>query len=136
MDVMYVNICVTKRKGVICLKLVEAVHKGNGREFIVKMDGKKISVFDVEKKIEREITLSTIERWYDLKGEIEENPRCIKKDGTIRTDKFRPKLNPEQVKEIREKFAKGMKKSHLAKDYGVSFRTITCIVERLMWKHI
>lgn len=62
--------------------------------------------------------------------------RIVKQDGTVREDKFRSKLDVEQVIEIRAKYKEGAKKSHLAKEYGVSFRTITCIVERLMWKHV
>lgn len=60
----------------------------------------------------------------------------IKKDGSVRNDKFRPKLDSEQAYDILVAYHDGSKKSHIAKEYGVSFRTITCIVEGLMWKDV
>ena len=60
----------------------------------------------------------------------------VKKDGSVRSDKFRPKLNEEQAYNILVSYHEGSKKSHIAKEYGVSFRTVTCIVEGLMWKDV
>lgn len=60
----------------------------------------------------------------------------VKKDGSVRNDKFRPKLDSEQAYDILVAYHEGSKKSHIAKEYGVSFRTVTCIVEGLMWKDV
>lgn len=88
---------------------------------------------------DRELTEKEISD-YELnpmkKAKKKHKPSAVKKDGTVRKDKFRPKLVAEQVIEIREKYNNGAKKSHLAKEYNVSFRTITCIIERLMWKDV
>lgn len=70
------------------------------------------------------------------KKEAKKRPTAVKKDGTTRIDKFRPKLTEVEVKEIRAKFAAGAKKSHLAKEYNISSRTVTCIVEYIMWKNV
>jgi len=145
-----------------------AINKRNGKEFIVehKVNGEIIAT-EVESGKEKQITESTIKRWYELGEKITEEseieskildeelnkmiefimmPEKIKKakkakkienvQKVERTDKFKPKLSPEQVIEIRGKFKAGMRKSHLAKEYNVSFRTITCIVEYLMWKKV
>ncbi|MGR9527701.1 hypothetical protein ACSS31_28995 (plasmid) [Priestia megaterium] len=144
------------------MKKFNAVNKRNGKEFIVTMMEDKAVTFDVEKKVEKEVSLATIKRWFELGEEIVEvkkekkapkkakmsekekiqkaqrpaDERATKKDGSKRKDDFRPKLDVDQVLEIRAKFREGVKKSHLAKEYGVSFRTITCIVEYIMWKHV
>lgn len=101
---------------------------------------------------DRQLTAAEIES-YELK-EIQEQPEiqvipskpeskerkhsrtAIKKDGTQREDKFRPKLTAEKAYEILVAFHTGSKKSHIAKDFEVSFRTVTCIVEGLMWKDV
>ena len=101
---------------------------------------------------DRQLTAAEIES-YELK-EIQEQPEiqvipskpeskerkhsrtAIKKDGTQREDKFRPKLTEEKAYEILVAFHTGSKKSHIAKDFEVSFRTVTCIIEGLMWKDV
>lgn len=173
------------------MKKYQAVNKRNGKDFIVKIMEDKALVREVEiGSKEKEVSLSTIKRWYELGKEIEVEkevtlfdqveevevvveevepvvevveevkveekkpskkkaakkksekkkekyrPSATKKDGTVREDKFRPKLTEEEVIEIRVKYKHGSKKSHLAREYEVSFRTITCIVDRLMWKHV
>lgn len=60
----------------------------------------------------------------------------LKKDGSVRQDKFKPKLNADQAFEILENYAAGVIKAQLARDYQVSYRTITCIIEGLMWKDV
>ena len=70
------------------------------------------------------------------KKEKKHSRTIVKKDGSIRNDKFRSKLDEDQVYNILVSYHEGSKKSHIAKDYGVSFRTITCIVEGLMWKDV
>jgi hypothetical protein len=134
------------------MKSFNAIHKRNGKSYVVKyMVNKEILVVDVESGSEKLVTESTIKRWYELGQEIIAPKAAVGKIEIVvhrlkcnngqhissgRTDKFRPKLTPEQVLEIREKHKKGSKKSHLAKEYNVSFRTITCIVEYLMWKKV
>ena len=76
---------------------------------------------------------------YELKEVIKSRQHSrseIKKDGTKRNDKFRPKLSAEQALEILEQFHSGVIKAQLARDYEVSYRTITCIVEGIMWKDV
>lgn len=144
------------------MKKFNAVNKRNGKEFVVTMMEDKAITFDVVKKVEKEVSLATIKRWFELGEEIVEvkkekkapkkakmneeekiqkaqrpaDERATKKDGSKRKDDFRPKLDVDQVLEIRAKFREGVKKSHLAREYNVSFRTITCIVEYIMWKHV
>jgi hypothetical protein len=124
------------------MKSFNAKHKRNGKSYVVKyMDNNDIVSVDVENGSEKLVTESTIKRWYELGNEVViPKKKKIKKNAKVenveRTDKFRPKLAPEQVLEIREKHKKGSRKSHLAKEYNVSFRTITCIVEYLMWKKV
>jgi hypothetical protein len=124
------------------MKSFNATHKRNGKSYVVKyMVNNEIFVVDMENGSEKQVTESTIKRWYELGGEIViQKPKKIRNSTKVkndeRTDKFRPKLAIEQVLEIREKYKKGSRKSHLAKEYDVSFRTITCIVEYLMWKKV
>jgi hypothetical protein len=46
------------------------------------------------------------------------------------------KTNPSQVLEIREKAAQGQTVGSLAKEYGLAYYTVRCIVKRSSWKHI
>lgn len=131
----------------------EAVYKrGNIEKNVVIeriFDDKGFKWIVIDDKGRKSVKQETIRRWYEIGEEIIEKPaaaenkeikaaedRCIKKDGSVRTDKFKPKLDADQVLAIREAFAAGERKSALAKQYEVSFRTITCIIERLMWKEI
>lgn len=127
------------------MKKFHAVYKRNGKEKAVVVEVHENDLFVViDDKGTKEVKKDTIKRWYTMGAEIVEKQvveikaaeRCVKKDGSVRKDKFRPKLNEADVLAIRAKFAAGSKKSHLAKEYEVSFRTITCIIERLMWKHV
>lgn len=130
------------------MKKYQAVNKRNGKDFIVSMMEDKAITREVGTDKVKEVSLSTIKRWFELGEEIVEaqkvekkevkksRPSATKKDGSVRNDKFRPKLTVEEVIEIRNKFKSGSKKSHLAKEYNVSFRTITCIVEYIMWKNV
>jgi transposase len=45
-------------------------------------------------------------------------------------------LNEEKVREIRRRYASGEKQAVLAKEYGVTFGNISCIVLRKSWKHV
>ncbi|MGG1571629.1 helix-turn-helix domain-containing protein [Fictibacillus sp. NRS-1165] len=71
----------------------------------------------------------------------EDQPRkhsrsALKKDGSVRTDKFKPKLTAEIVSEIKTKLAAGEKQAHLAREYGVSNQTIRCLRFGWMWKEV
>ena len=46
------------------------------------------------------------------------------------------KLKTEQVLEIREAYQNGAIRNHLAKQYGVDFKSIDRIIKRKHWKHI
>lgn len=87
---------------------------------------------------ERKLTAEEVESFElkEIKKERRHSRTEVKKDGTVREDKFKPKLNAEDAMSILEAYHSGSKKAHLAKEYGVSFRTITCIVEGLMWKDV
>jgi hypothetical protein len=46
------------------------------------------------------------------------------------------RLNKVQVIEIRHRFASGERKAELARQYGVAYMTITCVVRGLTWKGV
>jgi hypothetical protein len=49
----------------------------------------------------------------------------------------RAKLNPEKVRTIRARHARGgVTMAALAREYGVTFNAIRCIVNRQSWKHV
>jgi hypothetical protein len=50
--------------------------------------------------------------------------------------KMRGIFTPEQVKEIRAEFARGVRQVELASRYGVKFHVIHRIVHRLVWKDV
>lgn len=112
-----------------------------------------------EKLVKRE----TIKRWYEIGAPIEngvekkaaykfdskkQKPAAkkaakqhsrseVKKDGTVRQDKFKPKLTAEKAYEILAAYhEQGVIKAQLARDFEVSYRTVTCIIEGLMWKDV
>jgi hypothetical protein len=160
------------------MKKFEAVNKRNGKTFVVVMMEDKALTIESESGKEKEVSLATIKRWFELKKEIvpvvekkevkeeevkkemkeianelegvikknmkKEKPAAgrkhsrtdVKKDGTVRQDKFKPKLNAEIVSEIKRKIREGAKQSHLAKEYGVSNQTIRCIRFGWMWKEV
>jgi len=145
------------------MKKFEAVNKRNGKTFVVVMMEDKALTIESESGKEKEVSLATIKRWFELKKEIvpvvekkeevkkeevrkekpvsemkvRRHPRTeVKKDGTVRQDKFKPKLNAEIVSEIKRKLREGAKQSHLAKEYGVSNQTIRCIRFGWMWKEV
>jgi hypothetical protein len=138
------------------MKKFHAVNKRNGKDFIVTMMEDKAITREAGTTKEKEVSLATIKRWFELGQEIkavkkvekkekkvavEKNDRKhsrtdVKKDGTVREDKFKPKLNAEIVSEIKRKLREGAKQSHLAKEYGVSNQTIRCIRLGKMWKEV
>lgn len=61
---------------------------------------------------------------------------AVKKDGSVRDDKFKPKLTAERVLEMLAAYDTGVKKAQLARDFEVSYRTVTCVVEGIMWKDV
>jgi HNH endonuclease len=46
------------------------------------------------------------------------------------------KLTPEQVREIRERYAAGERQIPLAKEYGINHGTVSRIVNREFWEHV
>lgn len=46
------------------------------------------------------------------------------------------KLTPEQVIEIRARYADGARRSFLARRYGVTYANVEAIVKRRSWKHL
>lgn len=137
------------KRGNVEKDVVIEVH-GNDKFVVVDAAGKK-------KEVKRE----TIRRWYELGEPIEngvvkkaaykpaakkasskkaakQHSRSeVKKDGTVRQDKFKPKLTAEKAYDILAAYhEQGVIKAQLARDFEVSYRTVTCIIEGLMWKDV
>ena len=70
------------------------------------------------------------------KAERQHSRSSVKKDGSVRKDKFRPKLTADKVYQVLVAYHEGEKKAHIARTFEISFRTVTCIVEGLMWKDV
>ena len=145
------------------MKTFNATHKGNGKNYIIRFDGNSFFSTEVGTEIEKQITEATIKRWYEIienpiQEEIQESKvidnalaQMIeiimapeKKKGNRkraqaiekieRTDKFRPKLTFKDAEEIRSKYVKGEKRTHIAKEFQVSYTTVDCIIKGKWFK--
>lgn len=129
------------------MKKFNAIYKrGNVEKAVVieiHEDGKHVVI---DEKGSKEMKAASIKRWYTIGEEIVEKKAAEKKkrnartevklDGSIRQDKFKPKMNADQVLQMLKDYDAGVIKAQLARDYQVSYRTVTCVVEGLMWKDV
>lgn len=113
------------------MKRFNAVHKGNGRKFMITFkEGEKPVAFDIERKQEKVISQKTVDRWYDIGQELKPEPE--KKKGPRIRDS-RKKMNLAQVIEIREKRKAGHSINSLAKEYGMSYSGMYWICKGNTW---
>ncbi|WP_138751110.1 hypothetical protein [Paenibacillus sinopodophylli] len=56
--------------------------------------------------------------------------------GKLPITRYNAKLDKDKVKAIRQRFAEGAKKYHLAKEYGVHNKTICDVLDFKIWKDV
>lgn len=114
------------------------------------MIGRKLSPETIQKRTEKQTGLKrteTSKQRYSESKTGDKNPFFGKdpwNKGMIGFNKGKnagskhgyAKLTEEMVIEIRLRYAAGQKRTHIAKDYGVTFSAIDAIVKRENWKHI
>lgn len=62
---------------------------------------------------------------------------CVsKKRQAVGTAVTISKLTPAKVRAIRKQFARGIRITPLARRYGVTFRSIKLVVDRVTWSHV
>ena len=86
----------------------------------------------------REFGVSQVAMWRAVTGQTWTHidvPVIPMETGRIRADQ-KVKLNPEMVREIRERHAAGVSGRALAMEFGVSAATVSHVVNRKIWKDV
>lgn len=86
----------------------------------------------------REFGVSQVAMWRAVTGQTWTHvdvPAVPMETGRVRPDQ-KVKLNPELVREIRERHAAGVSGRALALEFGVSAATVSHVVRRKIWKDV